>query len=150
MRLAQYNVARMAYALDADEMAGFRELLDPIHKAGDESPGFVWRFKGADGDYALDVRPPDGDVQILVAMTVWETLEDLMSFMRGSHFEAFRRRREWFVKGSGENVCWWVTDDHRPTIEEGEAKLALFRLHGSTQEAFAMRKAFPAPPEEGT
>jgi len=143
--LAQYNVARMVYPLDAPEMTGFRELLDPIHKAGDESPGFVWRFKGAEGDYALDVRPSDGDAGVLVSMTVWETPEALQAFMRGAHFEAFRRRREWFAKGSGENVCWWVPVGHQPTLQEGEAALARLRHCGeSSLTAFTLRDIIKA------
>lgn len=142
MQLAQYNVARLAYPLDAPEMAGFFELLDPIHHAGDASKGFVWRFKGADGDYALDVRPSDGDGAILVAMTTWESIDDLDAFMKGPHLTAFLRRREWFIKGSGNNVCWWVPDGKQTTIAEGEERLAHLECFGPSRIAFTLRTAF--------
>jgi hypothetical protein len=142
MQLAQYNVATMAFPLDDPQMQGFHELLDPIHSAGDSATGFVWRFKGAEGNYALDVRPTDGDRDVLVAMTVWYTPEDLAAFMKGAHFEAFRRRREWFVRGSGENVCWWVEDGHEPTIEEGEERLKHLQTYGPMFYAFTLHKLF--------
>lgn len=147
MQLAQYNVVRLAYPLDSPELQGFHELLDPIHHAGDEAKGFVWRFKGNEGDYALDVRPTSGDNGILIAMTTWESVADLDAFMRGPHFEAFMRRREWFVKGSGLNVCWWVQDGHQPTIEEGEMRLSIFRNVGPCEEAFTLRRPiYPSQP----
>lgn len=144
MHLAQYNVVRMAHPFDSDELAGFRELLDPIHQAGDESPGFVWRFKGEGEKDATKVRPPDGDPDILVAMTVWETPQALKAFLRGPHFAAFVRRREWFEKNSGQNVCWWVEVGHRPTVEEGHERLEYWRAHGSTPYAFTLRDVLNA------
>lgn len=160
--LAQYNVVRLAYDLQGPELQGFRDLLDPIHHAGDIAPGFVWRFKGAEGDYALDVRPTDGDREVLIAMTVWESVETLNAFMRGPHHEAFIRRREWFVKGSGENVCWWVPSAEildrshmvvrrvlvpmpEPTVADGDCRLDFLRLHGPTPVAFTIRRCFAAP-----
>lgn len=144
-QLAQYNVVDLSYHIDSPELAGFHALLDPIHHAGDIAPGFVWRFKGATGDYALDVRPSDGNTAVLIAMTVWESPEALDAFMRGPHFEAFIRRREWFKRGSGENVCWWVEEGHRPTVKEGENALAFLRLYGPTMWAFTLRRPFPPP-----
>lgn len=157
--LAQYNVVRLAYDLEGPELQGFRDLLDPIHHAGDVAPGFIWRFKGAEGDYALDVRPTDGDRTVLIAMTVWESVEALDAFMRGPHHEAFIRRREWFVKGSGENVCWWIPEVQardvetdrpvmgfqQPTIADGECRLDFLRLHGPSPVAFTLRRPFSQP-----
>lgn len=143
--LAQYNVVVLAYPLDSPELEGFHALLDPIHTAGDRAKGFVWRFKGDGKNDALDVRPPDGNPRVLVAMTVWETPDDLEAFMKGPHLEAFLRRREWFVKGSGLNVCWWVREGHQPTIEEGERRLDELRRLGPGPYAFTLRNRFGAP-----
>lgn len=144
-QVAQYNVVNLAFPIDSPELQGFRDLLDPIHHAGDVAPGFVWRFKGAEGDYALDVRPPDGDPTVLIAMTVWESADHLDTFMRGPHRDAFLRRREWFVKGSGQNVCWYVRPGEFPSVEDGEQRLNYLRKHGPTPLAWTLSKRMEPP-----
>lgn len=144
--VAQYNVVRLAHPIDSPEMQGFMDLLDPIHHAGDVSKGFIWRFKGENGDNALDMRPSDGDEGILIAMTVWETADDLDAFMKGPHLEAFLRRREWFVRGSGENVCWYVRPGELPTVKDGEQRLALLQKHGPVSPlAWTLRRRQEPP-----
>ena len=33
-------------------------------------------------------------------------------------------------------VMWWVSEGHRPTLEEGLAKLDHLKINGSSDEAF--------------
>jgi hypothetical protein len=56
-----------------------------------------------------------------------------------------RRRREWFEKMDLYMVLWWVPRGHRPTPEEGIARLNLLRERGPAIDAFTFGKLFPMP-----
>jgi hypothetical protein len=42
-------------------------------------------------------------------------------------------------------VLWWVPRGHRPSAEEGIARLDLLRSLGPGEDAFTFGKLFPAP-----
>ncbi|GGM72571.1 hypothetical protein GCM10011609_05470 [Lentzea pudingi] len=78
-------------------------------------------------------------------LSVWESVETLWAFaFSGVHLEALKRTRQWFEPESAFDVMWWVPAGHRPTTEEGLARLELVR-QGPTPEAFTFRRRFPAP-----
>ncbi|MGZ8635835.1 MAG: DUF3291 domain-containing protein [Actinomycetota bacterium] len=144
-QLAQVNVAVLRAPLDAPELAGFVELLDPVNALADRSPGFVWRLQTEDGD-ATAIRAFD-DERVIVNMSVWDSIESLGGFVFASrHFDALRRRREWFEKmRTAYAALWWVPAGTIPTVEDAKRRLDLLERLGPTPEAFTFRSPFPAP-----
>ena len=126
-------------------MAGFYADLDRINELADGWPGFVWRLVDDSGADATSLRPFGGDV--MVNLSVWESLEALRAFtFRSGHLDVLRRRREWFRPlGDAYAVAWWVPAGHIPTVEEAGERLDLLRRKGPTPEAFTFRDPFPAP-----
>jgi Domain of unknown function (DUF3291) len=143
--LAQVNVARLRAPLDSPDLAGFVAALDPVNALADAAPGFVWRLQTEDGD-ATAFRAFDDD-NLLVNLTVWESIEALAEFVyRSAHVAVMRRRGEWFDRMAEAYLAlWWVPAGTVPTVGDAEARLAHLRRHGPTAEAFTLRAPFPAP-----
>jgi len=135
-QLAQLNIARLLAPLDDPRLEGFVNNLDRVNGLGDASPGFVWRLQTDDGD-ATALRPfPDPD--IIVNLTVWESVESLRAFAyKGEHLEVFKQRRQWFEERVEPMVVlWWVADGHIPSVEEAKERLDFLRRHGPSPWAF--------------
>ena len=135
-QLAQLNIARLRAPLDDPRLEGFVNNLDRVNGLGDASPGFVWRLQTDDGD-ATALRPfPDPD--IIVNLTVWESVESLRAFAyKGEHLEGFKQRRQWFEERVEPMVVlWWVADGHIPSVEEAKERLDFLRRHGPSPWAF--------------
>ena len=135
-QLAQLNIARLLAPLDDPRLEGFVNNLDRVNGLGDASPGFVWRLQTDDGD-ATALRPfPDPD--IIVNLTVWESVESLCAFAyKGEHLEVFKQRRQWFEERVEPMVVlWWVADGHIPSVEEAKERLDFLRRHGPSPWAF--------------
>ena len=143
--LAQFNIARMVAPSDSPELAGFMSALDEINGLADESPGFVWRFETEDGN-ATSERPYDDDM-VLVNLGTWSSVEALSDYVyRTAHAQYLRRRRDWFERmDEPVIVLWWVPTGHRPSVEEGVARLEQLRQHGPNAQAFTFRHCFEAP-----
>jgi hypothetical protein len=143
--LAQLNIAVPVGPKEDPRMAGFYAELDRINELADGWPGFVWRLVDDSGADATSLRPFGGD--IMVNLSVWESLEALREFtFRSGHLDILRRRREWFRPlGDAYAVAWWVPAGHIPTVEEAGERLDLLRRKGPTPEAFTFRDPFPAP-----
>jgi hypothetical protein len=143
--LAQFNVARLRAPLTDPSMSGFVAGLDTINALADSAPGFVWRLaEGPDGD-ATSVRPLDPDV--IVTMTVWDSVESLRAFSyQSAHLDYLHRRRDWFLPHDfpASLVLWWIPAFQIPTVEEACKRLERL-AHGPSPEAFTFRRAFPAP-----
>ena len=93
--LAQLNIARPRAPLDDPIMAEFMANLERINALGDASPGFVWRLQDDSGN-ATALEQPFGP-EMIVNMTVWESIEALRAFVfRSEHTGFLRRRAEWF------------------------------------------------------
>jgi hypothetical protein len=116
--IAQVNIGRIKGPLDGPVMAGFVARLDEINALADSSPGFVWRLQTSEGN-ATYFRPFDDD-QLLLNMSVWESVDALKSYVyRTAHAELLRQRHEWFEKLSQVYVAlWWVPAGHIPGIDE--------------------------------
>lgn len=143
--LAQYNLARMVAPLDDPLMADFVANLVRINTLADESPGFVWRHQGEDGDStSTRVR---GDDRILINFSVWESIESLFEYTyRSDHVEVYRRRREWIEHPTEAYlVLWWVPAGHIPSVEEADERLDYLRANGPTAHAFGFKQRFPPP-----
>lgn len=145
--IAQVNVARMVAPLDDPAMASFVALLDEINALADASPGFVWRLQSEAGN-ATYLRPY-GDDRILFNMSVWETVEDLKTYVyRTAHGGVMRRRAEWFGRFGAPSVAlWWVRAGRIPTVEEAKRRLERLQALGEGPYAFTLRRVFP-PVEE--
>jgi hypothetical protein len=143
--LAQLNVGRMVAPREDPRVAGFYADLERINALAEGSPGFVWRLVDDDGADATSLRPFGDD--IMVNLSVWESLETLREFtFRSTHLDVLRRRREWFEPlGDHYAVNWWVPAGHIPTLAEAVERLDLLRRDGSTVSAFTFRDPFPAP-----
>jgi len=143
--LAQVNIGRINAPLDDPIMAGFVDNLDRINALADGSPGFVWRLVG-EGNDATSLRPCDDD-RMLVNMSVWETVEDLQTYVyHTAHTDYLRQRKLWFSKMAEAYHClWWVRAGHLPTVEEAKGRLETLRERGETADAFTFRSPFPPP-----
>ena len=150
--VAQLNIARFNQPLDSPEMKGFMDGLGPVNALADGSPGFVWRLVGEEGLGATDLRGPFGD-DVIVNMSVWESVEALREFTYHSgHLDYLRRRREWLHHAGidAHLVLWWVPEGHVPTLDEAAERLAHLVAHGPTGYAFTLRTVVPADTVELT
>ena len=145
MHLAQLNLARLAAPLTDPRLADFVAGLSKINAIADTAPGFVWRLVDETGDDATSLRPFGTDV--IVNLTVWESVEALRLFaFKSGHLDYLRRRREWFVPfGDLYAVNWWIPLEHRPSVEEAQERLDRLRADGPTPGAFTLRAPFPIP-----
>jgi heme-degrading monooxygenase HmoA len=75
--LAQLNVAKMKYAYEDVRVAEFVNALDRVNASAEASPGFVWRLETDDDD-----AETFGEENLLVNLSVWESLSHLRSFVR--------------------------------------------------------------------
>ena len=142
--LAQINIAQMKAPLTAPIMAEFADALNEVNAIADQSPGFVWRLQTESGN-ATDIRAyPDS--KMLVNVSVWQDIESLKTYVYKSlHGGFFVRRRQWFEKYQGQHFAmWWIPAGHRPTVEEGKAKLEQLASCES-REAFTFAKPYPSP-----
>jgi hypothetical protein len=143
--IAQMNVARALYPLDHPGIAEFVAALDAVNALAERSPGFVWRLKSEEGN-ATDIKVTD-DPQLIVNMSVWQSVEALFDFVyKSNHRQVMVRRREWFARPTGAyQVLWWMPAGSAPAVEEGLARLAHLDAHGPTPHAFTFRQKFPPP-----
>jgi len=144
-QLAQLNVARRRFDLDNPKMIKFVDGLDPVNALAEQSNGFVWRLQTDDGN-ATGITIYN-DPTIIVNMSVWESFDALMSFVRSEgHLLIMKQRRDWFERPDQPYlVLWWVPESHRPTVEEAESRLDQLRRQGPSPQAFSVRDAYPAP-----
>ncbi|MGD8348447.1 MAG: DUF3291 domain-containing protein [Gammaproteobacteria bacterium] len=140
-QLAQLNIARMKFPLEAPGMADFVARLDEINALADAAPGFVWRLQTEDGD-ATGID--DFGADILVNMSVWRDIESLREFaFRSAHRQVLTRRGEWFDSMSeAYAVLWWIPAGHIPTLEEARERLDSLRRDGPGPRAFTFRQSF--------
>jgi hypothetical protein len=135
--LAQLNVARALDDLDSPRLADFVSALDRVNAVAERSPGFIWRLKDAGGSKAIDIKVTD-DTRFIVNMSVWETPAHLEHFVWNTiHKRVYAKKSMWFeAMPTPHIVMWWVGRDHRPTAEEGMARLSHLTAHGPTSHAF--------------
>jgi hypothetical protein len=143
--LVQVNVARAKAPLDSAALAGFIALLEPVNARADAAPGFVWRLQDDAGD-ATSIRISE-DAQLIVNLSVWESLEDLWQFVYDSgHIDVMRRRREWMERLAEAHLAlFWIPAGSIPSVDEALARLDHLRAHGPTQHAFTFKHHFPPP-----
>jgi hypothetical protein len=145
--LAQCNIVKLKAPLDSPVVADFVAALDPINALADAAPGFVWRLKSEDGD-ATNIRV-FADDQILLNMSVWESVEALKSYVyQSGHKEVLRRRREWADRFEGvQSAMWWIRVGSLPEPTEAVARLEALERLGPSAYAFTFQSLFDAPVE---
>ena len=144
MHVAQVNIARPKAPVDSPLLADFKALLDPVNAIADATPGFVWRLQDDSGN-ATGLRIFDDE--LMVNMSVWESIDALWDFVYSSdHLAVMRRRREWFRRMELFMCLWWVPAGHIPDVPEAEERLTHLREHGPTEHAFTFKQRF-APPD---
>ncbi|MEX3073281.1 DUF3291 domain-containing protein [Vibrio alginolyticus] len=144
MKLAQLNIALAKYSLDAPEIKEFVDNLELVNGIAENSDGFVWRLKDESGD-ATNIKAFD-DPNMIVNMSVWESVDSLKNFMFRTHHRDFMRRKgEWFHRLAEDNyVLWWVEDGHIPTLNEALERLEHLRNNGDTPYSFTFKTNFTA------
>ena len=142
--LANVNIAKLRAPIDDPLIADFVAGLPVVNALADSAPGFVWRLQTDDGD-ATSIRAfPDPDV--IVNLTVWESVEALKEFVyKGGHLDVFRRRGEWFHAEGRGLALWWIEAGTVPTVEEARDRLEHLAAHGPTAYAFTFAATFPPP-----
>lgn len=91
MKLAQLNIALAKYPLDAPEIKEFVDNLELVNGIAESSEGFVWRLKDESGD-ATNIQAFD-DPNMIVNMSVWDSVDSLKNFMFRTHHRDFMRRK---------------------------------------------------------
>lgn len=137
--LAQLNVGRLRAPVDDPRVAAFMGALDLVNGIGKRSRGFVWMMEGSGGAGTGNTENCiDGDPQNVANITVWTDVAALEEFVWNTvHRQFYARRAEWFeAMGESHFVMWWVPAGHRPTLDEGLARLAHLRENGASDHAF--------------
>jgi hypothetical protein len=144
--LAQLNIARLVAPLDSPPLKEFVDFLDPVNRFAEESPGFVWRLVGEDGQSSSYLPPAFADPLTIVNMSVWQDLASLQQFIYQTvHRYFLQSRRKWFEKLDGPStVLWWIPAGQLPTLDEAKEKLRLLEARGPTPDAFSLTVAFDA------
>jgi hypothetical protein len=142
--IAQLNISRLNAPLDAPEMKEFVDFLEPVNKFAEESPGFIWRMKGENGEASSLMVSPFDDPMIVTNLTVWADIHSLQSFVYKSvHRYFLQSRRQWFARVEGSQVVmWWVQPGMIPTLADAKTRLELLDIHGPSATGFTFRKAF--------
>lgn len=139
MHLAELNVGRLLAPTGDPRVAEFMAALDRVNGLGKRMPGFVWMMEGSGepgtGNTGTRIG---GDPQFVSNLTVWESPETLENFVWNTVHRAFyERRQEWFqVLGRMHFVMWRVPAGHRPTLDEGLARLDRLQAQGDSDHAF--------------
>jgi hypothetical protein len=144
LHLAQLNIGRLRYPADDPRLADFVNNLDLVNSLAERSKGFVWRLKSDSGN-AMDVRAYD-DPQMIVNLSVWESVEALERFVWLTvHKRFYGRRQEWFDKLDGPHlVLWWIPAGHRPSVNEAKQRIEHLTANGPSDYAFGWESVLAA------
>lgn len=137
--LAQLNVGRLVAATDDPRVAEFMAALDRVNALGKRMPGFVWMMEGSGAPGTGNTETKiDGDPRFVSNLTVWRDVASLEAFVwKTVHRQFYARRAEWFeALGAMHFVMWRAPAGHRPSLEEGLARLEHRQANGDSDHAF--------------
>ena len=117
-------------------MQEFVENLDKVNAIAEHSEGFIWRLK--DETNNATAFDPYQDEQVIINISVWQSIELLEKFMYQTlHVEFLKRRKEWFhTFGKLYTAMWWIPEGQFPSIQEATEKLAYLQTHGPSGLVF--------------
>ena len=143
--LAQINIGKMVAPQGDPSVQEFFDRLDEINALAEQSDGFIWRPQ-SDAGNATDILPTV-DPTLLINMSVWRDAEALFNYVyKSAHTPVMAKRRQWFERFSGSHqALWWVPAGHRPTVDEGLAKVWHLDRFGPTEMAFTFKRRFDPP-----
>lgn len=139
MHLAELNIGRLLAPTDDPRVAEFMNNLDLINGLGKRMPGFVWMMEGSgepgQGNTEACI---DGDPQFVANLSVWETPEQLQTYVFDTvHAKFMTRGKEWFESLVQMHfVMWWVPEGTKPTLDDALDKLRQREENGDSEEAF--------------
>jgi hypothetical protein len=139
VHIAELNVGRLIAPTDDPRVGEFMRALDRVNGLGKRMPGFVWMMEGSGAPGTGNTEAKiDGDPRFVSNLTVWDSVAALEAFVWNTvHRQFYARRAEWFeVLGKMHFVMWRVPAGHRPTLDEGLARLAHLQAHGDSDHAF--------------
>jgi hypothetical protein len=142
MHIAQLNIAKAISPLDDPIMQEFVENLEQVNAIAEASPGFIWRLQDESGD-ATKIQA-FSDPNLIINMSVWETIESLKDFIfKTQHVEFLKRKTEWFEKiPEANHVLWWIPVGTVPTIDDAIKRLMYLREKSASSFAFDFRNVF--------
>jgi hypothetical protein len=147
-QIAQINVARMkGIAINDPVMKEFVDNLDKVNALAESSPGFAWRLKD-ESNNATNLNPYN-DEQVIINISVWQSIETLENFIyKTFHTEFLKRRKEWFQSyGKASTAMWWIPKGQFPAIQEAIEKLDYYQTNGPSVLVFDFRNKY-LPPQE--
>ncbi len=140
--LAQLNVALAKGDSESEMMRGFYDNVERVNTLAEASKGFVWRYRDEPGDdpglHVFDTP------QLLVNLSVWESLESLKHFMfQTMHLQFMKQKKEWFQPLDKPNyVLWYIAQGHIPDLFEAKERLIHLQRHAETPFAFSFKSPF--------
>ena len=139
--LAHLNIATFGFKQDDPRLAGFFDNLKRINQIAESSDGFVWRAQDEASLTSSEIRENE-----VANISVWRNIESLTNFTyRSAHAEMLARRHGWFQASKHPRfVLWWISERHRPTLNEGVRKLRLLSAKGPSPAAFTFACDFPS------
>jgi hypothetical protein len=146
--IAEINIAKMrGVNINDPIMKEFVDNLNNVNEIAEKSDGFVWRLKDENNN-ATSINPYN-DVQIIINVSVWDSIETLENFMyRTFHSDFLKRRKEWFQSfGTAHTAMWWIPESQTPTLQEAVEKLDYLQKNGASAASFDFRNKFPKPSE---
>ena len=145
-QLAEINVARMkGVNINDPVMLEFTDNLERVNNLAEQSEGFIWRLKD-ESNNATSLNPYD-DEQVIINMSVWESIETLEKFVyKTFHTDFLKRRKEWFdAYGKAYTAMWWIPAGKFPCIKEGVDKLDYLQKNGASELVFDFRNKYMPP-----
>jgi heme-degrading monooxygenase HmoA len=145
-QLAEINIGRMkGVNINDPIMQEFVENLNRVNQLAESSEGFVWRLKD-ESNNATNLNPYN-DEQVIINISVWESVEALEQFtFKSLHTDFLKRRKEWFQQyGKMYFAMWWIPAGQYPSVEEAVARLAYLQENGASEKVFTFREKFAKP-----
>ncbi|MEO9897535.1 MAG: DUF3291 domain-containing protein [Paracoccaceae bacterium] len=143
--LAEFNIGVLKYDWNDPRLADFQNNLDRVYKIAERSAGYVWHLDPAQMETAqLDVNGAiGGNPRTASTLSVWEDAKSLQDFTYNTvHKHFYDRKSEWYDPAdqlwTGHRlVMWWVSEGHRPTVDDAMARLQMLEQNGQTESAFS-------------
>lgn len=134
--VAHVNVATLKYPATDPRMRPFFDAVPGINALAESSPGFIWRLDDADEE----ARAAElfGEPNMIIALSVWESVEALRAFVyRSQHGDYLRQRAQFFTpRREANKALWWIEPGTLPTILEAKHRLDWLTRNGPGEIAF--------------